>query len=282
LIEKDAQALHPITREIIEGARKFDAVAAFEAAYKLAALKRQSSLAWAGFDVMAVPTIPRVYTIAEVEADPIRLNSNLGTYTNFVNLLDLAAIATPSGMRTDGLPSSLTLIGPAGSDGFLAGIAAAVQVRSGVPMGATGRCPPSPPRAPLHAPPGRIELAVVGAHLSGLPLNRELVEIGGVFLREADTVPHYRLFCLPGTIPPKPGLLRIAANGGASIKAEIWALAPAAFGQFVANIPAPLGVGTLNFTDGTSAKGFLVEAEAAKGARDVSEFGGWRAFVGQR
>jgi allophanate hydrolase len=282
LIEKDAQALHPITREIIEGARKFDAVAAFEAAYKLAALKRQSSLAWAGFDVMAVPTIPRVYTIAEVEADPIRLNANLGTYTNFVNLLDLAAIATPSGMRTDGLPSSLTLIGPAGSDGFLAGIAAAVQVRSGVPMGATGRCPPSPPRAPLHAPPGRIELAVVGAHLSGLPLNRELVEIGGVFLREADTVPHYRLFCLPGTIPPKPGLLRIAANGGASIKAEIWALAPEAFGQFVANIPAPLGVGTLNFTDGTSAKGFLVEAEAAKGARDVSEFGGWRAFVGRR
>ena len=179
LIEKDPGALHPVTRAIIEGARKFDAVAAFEASYKLASLRRGTQGAWTAFDAMVVPTIPRPYTVAEVEADPVRLNSRLGTYTNFVNLLDLAAIACPSGMRGDGLPSSLTLVGPSGADGYLAGLAAEIQARSGVPMGATGLA--VPPVAPAPAVPsfGRIALAVVGAHLAGLPLNSELVSLGG-------------------------------------------------------------------------------------------------------
>jgi allophanate hydrolase len=280
LIEADPGALHAITRAIIEGARKHDAVAAFQASYKLAALRRQTAPAWAAFDLMAVPTLPRPYTIAEVEADPIALNSNLGTYTNFVNLLDLSAIAAPSGMRGDGLPSSLTLIGPAGADGFLAGIAAQVQARSGATMGATGLPVAAPAPGPLLAPPGLIEIAAVGAHLSGLPLNNELVALGGVLLREVETVPAYRLFALPGAVPPKPGLLRVAPGEGSAIKAEIWGLDAAAFGRFVANIPSPLGIGTLSFTDGTSAKGFLVEAEAVKGAKDVTRFGGWRAYIG--
>ena len=155
LIENDPGALHPVTRAIIEGARKFDAVAAFEASYKLAGLRRRTQGAWAAFDVMVVPTMPRPYTVAEVEADPVRLNSRLGTYTNFVNLLDLAAIACPSGMRGDGLPSSLTLIGPSGADGYLAGLAAEIQARSGAPMGATGLAVPPP--AP--APPSRLPAA---------------------------------------------------------------------------------------------------------------------------
>ena len=228
---------------------------------------------------MVVPTMPRPYTIAEVEVEPIRLNSNLGTYTNFVNLLDLCAIATPAGMRGDGLPSHLTLIGPAGADSFLTSVAARIHSASGAKMGATGLAVAAPPSAPLRAPPGWIEIAAVGAHLSGLPLNRELVELGGVLLREAETVPAYRLYALPGTIPAKPGLLRVAPKEGASIATEIWALGAGAFGTFVANIPSPLGVGALNFTDGTSAKGFLVEAEAVKGAKDVTSFGGWRAYV---
>ncbi|MGA2795344.1 MAG: allophanate hydrolase [Roseiarcus sp.] len=279
LIEANPEALHPVTRSIIEGARGWDAVACFEAMYKLAALRRQTAGAWASFDIMAVPTIPRPYTIGEVEADPFRLNANLGTYTNFVNLLDLCAIAAPSGGRADGLPSHLTLIGPAGADGFLAGVAAQAQAHSGATMGATGLAAQAPPASPLRAPPGRIELAVVGAHMSGLPLNRELVELGGVLLREVETVASYRLYALPGTIPAKPGLLRVAPREGASIAAEIWGLDARAFGAFVANIPSPLGVGTLSFTDGASAKGFLVEAEAVKGAQDVSRFGGWRAYV---
>jgi allophanate hydrolase len=124
-----------------------------------------------------------------------------------------------------------------------------------------------------------IEIAAVGAHLSGLPLNRELTALGGVLLREVETPPDYRLYALPGTAPAKPGLLRVAPGEGGPIKAEVWGLAPAAFGTFVAAIPSPLGIGALRFSDGTSAKGFLVEAEAVKGARDVTAFGGWRAYV---
>jgi allophanate hydrolase len=272
LIETNPQALHPVTRAIIEGARKFDAVAAFEAFYRLADRKRQASRAWSEFDVMLVPTMPRFYTVAEVEADPVRLNSRLGTYTNFVNLLDLCAIAAPAGVRGDGLPSSVTLIGPAGADGLLAGLAAAIEARSA--LAAT-----SPRPAPAPAAQGRIEIAVLGAHLTGLPLNRELVDLGASFSREVETAPDYRLFALPGTNPAKPGLLRVAQGEGVAIKAEIWALEPAGFGAFVAKIPAPLGIGTLRLSDGGSVQGFLVEAEAVKTADDVSRFGGWRAYL---
>jgi allophanate hydrolase len=236
--------------------------------------------AWRGFDAMAVPTMPRFYTRAEVEAEPFQTNSNLGTYTNFVNLLDLSAIAVPSGMRRDGLPSSLTLIAPAGADGLIAGIAARLHAASGAPMGATGRAPPPP--AALEARSDGIEIAVVGAHLSGLPLNGELKALGATFVREARTKADYRLYALPNTAPPKPGLLRVGAGAGERIAVEIWSLAPAAFGAFVAAIPSPLGIGAIGFDDGTSAKGFLVEAEAVKGAEDVSRFGGWRAYLAGR
>jgi allophanate hydrolase len=231
---------------------------------------------------MAVPTIPRPYTVAEVEADPVRLNSRLGTYTNFVNLLDLAAIACPSGMRGDGLPSSLTLIGPSGADGYIAGLAAEIQARSGVPMGATGLAVPPPASRPAAPASGRIALAVVGAHLAGLPLNPELVALGGVFLSEAETTSDYRLYALPGSKPPKPGLLRVTDGEGAPIRLELWTLDKASFGAFVAGIPAPLGVGTIRLAGGSSAKGFLVEGEAAKGAEDITRFGGWRAYLGAR
>ena len=265
LIETDPDAFHPVTRKIIGGAEGLTAVSAFEAGYRLADLKRRTAPIFAKVDVLAVPTVPRAYTLAELEADPITLNSNLGSYTNFVNLLDLAAIAVPAGRRSDGLPSSLTFIGRSGCDGYLAAIAAAVEGR--------------PASGPQRATGGQIELAVVGAHLTGLPLNKELVALGATYLRDVTTTPDYALYALPGTVPPKPGLLRVA--GGASIAAEIWALDARGFGEFVSKIPAPLGVGTLSFTDGTSAKGFLVEAEAVKGAEDISRFGGWRGFLGR-
>lgn len=265
LIESDPEAFHPVTRKIIGGARGLTAIATFEAMYRLAELKRQTAPIFDSIDCLAVATVPRMYTVAEVEADPITLNSNLGSYTNFVNLLDLAAISVPVGRRSDGLPSSLTLIGKAGTDGYLASIGAAL-------MGAA-------PALSLRAPAGRIEIAVLGAHLSGLPLNAELVGLGGTFLRPVETVPDYRLYALPGTTPPKPGLLRVQSGKGASIAAEIWSLDPSGFGTFVSRIPAPLGIGTLNFTDGTSAKGFLCEAEAVRDAHDISHHGGWKAFL---
>jgi allophanate hydrolase len=278
LIETNPEAFFPVTRTIIQGARKYDAVSAFEAFYELAGLRRGAAKVWRDFDVMATPTLPRPYTIAAVTADPITLNSNLGTYTNFVNLLDLAAIAVPSSLRADGLPASVTLIGPAGSDGLLAGLAQQMQLRSAASakMGAGATRGGA---VASSAAPGRIELAVVGAHLSGLPLNHELTAHGATFVREVKTIPAYRLFALPGASPPKPGLLRVAAGQGHAIAVEIWSLEPSAFGAFVANIPAPLGIGTLLFSDKTSANGFLVEAEATKGAKDISEFGGWRAYL---
>jgi allophanate hydrolase len=210
--------------------------------------------------------VPRMYTVAEVEADPIALNSNLGSYTNFVNLLDLAAISVPAGARSDGLPSSLTLIGRSGTDSHLAAIAALIE--SGVRSA-----------APIRAMPDRIEIAVVGAHLSGLPLNHELTNLGGTFLRAVSTTPDYRLFALPNTTPPKPGLLRVTDGAGAGIATEVWSLDTQGFGTFVSKIPAPLGIGTLRLADGTMVKGFLAEAEALKGAEDISRYGGWRAFL---
>ncbi len=224
---------------------------------------------------MLVPTAPRLYTVAEVEADPIRLNSRLGTYTNFVNLLDLCAIAVPSSLRGDGLPSSVTLIAPSGADGLIAGVAAAIHARSSTSVS-------PPPSTQARPPSGRVEIAVVGAHLSGLPLNRELVELGAAFSREVETTPDYRLFALPGSSPAKPGLLRVGDGAGAAIKAEVWTLEPAGFGAFVARIPAPLGIGTIRLSNGGSVKGFLVEAEAVKAAEDVSRFGGWRAYLKSR
>jgi allophanate hydrolase len=236
--------------------------------YRLAELKRQTLPMLQSVDCLAVPTVPRMYTVAEVNADPVTLNSNLGTYTNFVNLLDLAAISVPVGTRSDGLPSSLTLVGRAGTDGALAAIGAELMGDS---------------RAmPLRAAAGRIEIAVVGAHLSGLPLNGELTALGGTFLRAAETTSDYRLYALPGTTPPKPGLLRVGKGMGAAIKVEIWSLDAAGFGSFVSRIPAPLGIGTVAFSDGTSAKGFLVEAEAVRDAKDITQSGGWKAFLAAR
>ena len=282
LIESNPDALHPVTRAIIEGARKFDAVSAFEAFYRLADLKRRTKRVWSDFDVMLVPTAPRYYTVAEVEADPVRLNSRLGTYTNFVNLLDLAAIAVPSGMRGDGLPSSVTLVGPVGRGRPHRRRRRSHPVALGRAYGRDGKAGPVAAASGGSPTRDRIEIVVVGAHLTGLPLNRELIELGGSFLREVETTRDYRLFALPGTVPAKPGLLRVADGAGAAIKAEIWTLDPAGFGAFVAKIPAPLTIGTVRLSDGGSVKGFLVEAEAVKAAEDVSRFGGWRAYLGSR
>jgi allophanate hydrolase len=279
IIERDPSALLVVTRAIIEGAKKYDAVAAFEALYALADKRRETAPVWADCDLIAVPTIPRPYTVAEVEADPIRLNSQLGTYTNFVNLLDLAAIACPSGMRGDGLPSSLTLIAPSGRDGLIASLAASLHARSGAPMGATGLPASAAPRGPAQLRDGRIAIAVVGAHLAGLPLNGELVDLGAAFLRQATTTADYCLYELAGSRPAKPGLLRVADGTGGRIAVEVWTLDAAGFGAFVAKIPTPLGIGTIRLADGSSVQGFLVESEAVAGAKDISQFGGWRAYV---
>jgi len=214
-----------------------------------------------------------------VLADPIALNSRLGTYTNFVNLLNLCALAVPAALGTDGTPFGITLVAPSGADARLAAIGRDFHADTGLTMGALGE--PLPPLVTHKSAlaDGEIALAVVGAHLSGMPLNGELKSFGARLLEQAATAPDYRLFALAGTKPAKPGLLRVADGDGGAVEVELWALSAAAFGRFVAAVPPPLSIGTLRLSDGREAKGFLLEAAATAGARDITRFGGWRAYV---
>jgi allophanate hydrolase len=277
-VDEHPEAMHPVTRKIIEGAKTLSAADTFAGEYRLAELARKTAPVWRDIDVLVVPTIPDVCTLADVAADPIGANSRLGTYTNFVNLLDLCALSVPTPFRRDGLPSGVTLIAPAGRDGLLAAIGERIHRAAGVTIGATGAALPTSASPPVTAPPGTFALAMVGAHLSGMALNGEFTSRGGIFLRAAATEPAYRLFALPGGPPHRPGLVRVA-SGGHAIAIEIWALPPAEFGDFVAGIPAPLGIGTLKLADGTTVKGFLCEQVATEGARDITAFGGWRAYA---
>jgi allophanate hydrolase len=226
-----------------------------------------------------VPTAPTIYTIEEVMAEPILRNSRLGTYTDFVNLLDWCALAVPAGLREDGLPFGVTLIAPAWQDAALAEFGQRWQMSAPATLGATGRpVPSSASIAPAATPTDTVRLAVVGAHLSGMPLNRELTEREAVFVEATTTSAHYRLYALPGTVPPKPGLMK-DSTGGAPIQVELWDVPFAAFGSFVAGIPSPLGIGTLELADGRLVKGFICEAWAVQGANDITGFGGWRAYI---
>jgi len=279
LIASAPQAMHPVTRQIILAGTHRSAADTFAAFYELEELRRVRDHVFRSIDAMALPTVPTVYTVAEVLADPIALNSRLGTYTNFVNLLDLCALSVPAAMRADGTPFGVTLTAPAGCDAALASIGRAFHADTALPLGATGTAQPPLAAIAPRAADGEIALAVVGAHLSGMPLNRELSACGARFLEESATAKDYRLYLLPGA-PAKPGLLRVD-GGGAAIAVEIWAMAADAFGRFVARVPPPLAIGTLTLADGLTVKGFLVEAAATQGARDISAFGGWRAFIAQ-
>jgi allophanate hydrolase len=235
----------------------------------------------ANIHVLLVPTAPTHYTIAQMQQDPVALNRKLGAYTNFVNLLDYAALSVPSSLRSDGLPFGITLIGPCGSDWSLADLGQRYHHATGLSQGATGQPLPAPqPITGLRAP-ATVRVAVVGAHLSGMPLNPQLTERGATLAGTAETAPDYRLYALPGTTPPKPGLLRVAEGEGSAIALEIWDMPLDAYGSFVALVPAPLGIGTLRLGDGSSVQGFVCEAQALQGgALDISHFGGWRAYIG--
>jgi allophanate hydrolase len=280
LLASSPDAIHPVTREITVAGARLSAADTFTALYRLQALRRTSERIFGAIDALVLPTAPTTYTTAQVLANPVELNSRLGTYTNFVNLLDLCGLALPAAMRADGIPFGITLLAPAGHDAQLASIGRAFHADTGLAIGAKGQ--KQPPLAPLpDKPADEIAIAVVGAHLSGMALNGELRALGGRLLKAASTAPDYKLYALKGTIPPKPGMLRIEPGAGSSIELEVWALSPAAFGAFVAAIPAPLSVGTIRLADGSSVQGFLVEAAAINGARDISQFGGWRAFMAE-
>ncbi|MBY0611388.1 MAG: allophanate hydrolase [Beijerinckiaceae bacterium] len=279
LLADNPEAILPVIRSVIAGKPLVDAAKTFAARYKVAEIALAAKAVFKTIDALMVPTAPRPVTLAEMEADPIGKNSLLGTYTNFVNLLDLCALAVPATLATDGTAAGVTFIAPAGHDSALAGIGRAFHAAAALPMGGTGEPLPQLSDIPAAAPPGMIEIAVVGAHLSGMPLNHELASLGGVFLRATATGDSHRLFALPGGPPFRPGLLRVAPGAGAPVVIEVWTLPIAGFGRFVAGIPSPLGIGTLTLADGTTVKGFMVEAIATENARDVTDFGGWRAYI---
>ena len=280
LLASSPDAIHPVTREITAAGARPSAVETFSALYRLQALRGVATRSFADLDAIVLPTAPTAYSTAQVLANPIELNSRLGTYTNFVNLLDLCGLAVPAAMRADGIPFGITLLAPAGNDALLASIGRAFHADTGLGVGAKGLKQPA--LAPLPAMSGdEVAIAVVGAHLSGMALNGELQALGGRLLEEAVTAPDYKLYALD-TTPPKPGMLRVDAGAGSTINLELWALSAAAFGKFVAAIPPPLSIGTIRLADGHGVKGFLVEPAAVNGARDISSFGGWRAYMARQ
>ncbi len=273
-------AVHPVTRAIIAKAEGQSAVDAFNGLYRLADLRRACAPILERADMLCVPTIPRFATCAELEADPVTPNSNLGTYTNFVNLLDLCALAVPTGPRSDSRPGGVTLIALAGEDAAIAAQGLRLTEARRPMLGATGiETPdlPNPEPAPLSE--SEITLAVCGAHMSGLPLNQELTSRGARFLKTAKTAPNYALYALPGGPPPRPGLCRSEDGNGASIALELWALPKSAIGDFMAGIPSPLVIGNVEIEDGLLVKGFLCETSGLGSAKNISALGGWRSYL---
>ncbi len=256
--------LDPVVRDIILGAAKYSAVEVFNAQYQLQELKSTVNGIFESVDALLLPTAPTIYRIEEIRRNPVELNSRLGTYTHFANLLDLCAIAVPAGLREDGLPFGVMLVGPAFSDAKLLRLAHWWEG--------------SQPANYLQRATG-IELAVVGAHMTEQPLNHQLSSRGASLLRTTTTAPNYRLFSLADTVPPKPGLLRVAEPQPNGIEVEVWQLTKEAFGSFVAEVPPPMGIGNLELTDGSIVKGFICEPYALQGAQDITTLGGWRNYL---
>lgn len=269
----------PVIRDIIGGAKKWQAADAYAYGYQLKAAKRRCEAVWQHVDCVVTPTAGTAYTIAAMQADPIRLNSQLGYYTNFMNLLDYAATAVPAGFQADGLPFGVTVFAPAHQDGPLLRLAARLQRALGSTLGATALPLPAPVVTP-RLPSGQVRVAVCGAHLAGLPLNGQLTSRGARLIAVTSSAPEYKLYALPGGPPHKPGMVRAApGTGGGAVELEVWELPASEFGSFVAGIPAPLGIGTVKQADGSAVQGFVCEAAAVAGAQDITAFGGWRAYL---
>jgi allophanate hydrolase len=259
-----AEEMNPVVRRIISGGERGTAVEAYEAEYRLMDLRRAAAKQWANMDILVLPTTGTIYTHEQVAADPVKMNTNLGYYTNFVNLMDLAAVAAPAGFRSNGLPFGISFIGPAFSDEALLALAHRY-------LGAK--------TALLEKAPGCVELAVVGAHLTGQPLNSQLTKRGARLKKACRTAPGYRLYALAGTKPPKPALIRDDQFQGSGMEVEVWTMPKDQFGSFVAEVPEPLGIGNLTLDSGESVKCFICEPYALAGAAEITHFGGWRNYL---
>jgi allophanate hydrolase len=278
LITTQPDAMFEVTRRIISGGVEPRAVEGFRAAYRLKDLTRRAEPLWADADVLLLPTTGTHYTIAAEQADPIRLNSNLGRYTNFVNLMDLAAVAVPAGFTPAKLPFGVSLIAPAWNDADLLALAGRLHRAAVNTLGATSfSLSPSTAKAPTAASPW-VDVMVCGAHLTGLPLNWQLVDRGAWKIASTRTAPVYRFYALPGGPPFRPGLAQVA-DGGVAVDCEVWRMPVEKFGSFVNGIPAPLGIGKVKLEDGSVVSGFICEPLGVAGAADISHHGGWRQYL---
>lgn len=276
LIERDPEAVLPVIRDVLASAPQASAVEAFRARYRLQELKARCDATLEGLECVLTPTIGRPVTLAEMQAEPVLRNSELGYYTNFMNLLDYAAVAVPSAFMANGLPWGITLFGRAFTDQYLLGIADAIQRHHDLPL--AGNHAPMLAQPPQAAGNDRLRLVVCGAHLEGLALNWQLTARGARLLERTVSSPHYRLYALTGGPPARPGMVRVA-SGGRSIEVEVWELPASELGTFVAGIAAPLGLGKLELADGRRETGFICEPWGLEGARDISHFGGWREYL---
>ncbi|MBL6652942.1 MAG: allophanate hydrolase [Reyranella sp.] len=271
----------PVTRDIVMSGRDYSAVDAFEGQYELSELKADALAQMAQLDFLALPTAPTIYRVADLEREPVLFNSHLGHYTNFVNFFGLSALAVPAGFRPDGMPFGITLIAAAHRERALLAFGARWQREVPLPLGRTTSQLPPADADPV-AREDRVPIAVVGAHMSGLPLNGQLLELGGRLESKGWTAPIYRFYALPGGPPHRPGLVRVAdgpGGGGGAIEIEVWSLPAAKVGRLLQQIPAPLGLGTVTLADGSGVPGFLCESHATVGAKDITALGGWRAYL---
>jgi allophanate hydrolase len=268
VLATDPVDLDPVVREVVSVGQHMRAVDLFNGIYRLADLRRIADTLWETIDLIVLPTTGTTYRVAELRAAPIALNSNLGAYTNFVNLLDMAAVAVPAGARHNGTGFGITLVGPAGTDRAL--LSAGETYLEAAHLAA-------PPPLDLEGRMQTVKLAVVGAHLKDMPLHWQLTSREAVFVEATQTAPNYRLYAMADSVPPKPALVH--SENGAAIAVEVYELDVAAFGSFVAEVPPPLAIGTVTLTDGSSVKGFVSEPRATLGAEDITALGGWRAYI---
>ncbi|GFM28934.1 allophanate hydrolase [Novosphingobium sp. PY1] len=265
------EAIDPTVREVVEPGLSMSAVELFNGIYRLAELKRHADLLWEGIDMLAFPTAGTTYRVSELLAAPVALNSAFGFYTNFVNLLDMAAVAVPAGIRGNATGFGVTLIGPADTDCALLDAADAYLAAANLPQR---------PPLDLEGKMQTVKLAVVGAHLKDMPLHWQLTSRNARFVGAFQTAPSYRLYAIADSVPPKPALVH--SPDGGEIAVEVYELDVAEFGSFVVEVPAPLAIGTVTLSDGSSVKGFVAEPRALAGAQDITELGGWRAFIARQ
>ncbi|MBS53913.1 MAG: allophanate hydrolase [Oceanospirillaceae bacterium] len=277
LIDENPDAVFPVVREIIAPGGKPKATDLFKAQYRLTELKRICDDALAQFDCILTPTAGTHFTIAEMLEEPILRNSQLGHYTNFMNLLDMTSVAVPTAFTASEKPFGITLVGPAMSDRWLLSIANQLEKVFVLPMGATQYSKPSVPAAAA-ANPASIDVLVCGAHLTGLPLNWQLTERGATLKQTTTTAAAYRMYALAGGPPFRPGLIRDDTNGK-TIDVEIWSVPAEQFGSFVAGIPAPLGIGKVEIADGSQVCGFICEPAGVEGAEEITDHGGWKNWM---